>query len=219
MTNVETLQETIKSQFPHVALDLSIAFGELTVEVSRENLIEVSQLLRDHPLLSFDGLMDLCGVDYLAYGVSEWETDHATTSGFERAVDQSGQRHVVKWNRPRFAVVYHLLSTKHNHRVRLRVFVEGDPLLVGTVINIWPVANWFEREAFDLYGIVFEGHPDLRRILTDYGFIGHPFRKNFPLIGEVEARYDAAAQRVIYEPVSIPDRVLVPKVIREEAPL
>lgn len=256
MTNVENLQETIKSQFSHLALELSIAFGELTVEVPRENLLEVSQILRDHPSLSFDGLMDLCGVDYLTYGISEWETNNATASGFERAVDKNRQRQVFlptalelsarrksgeppeftevnedgdsllqqrrtlksegQWDKPRFAVVYHLLSTTHNHRVRLRVFVEGDPLLIDTVINIWPVANWFEREAFDLYGIVFEGHPDLRRILTDYGFIGHPFRKDFPLVGEVEARYDAVAQRVIYEPVSIDLRVLMPKVIRPE---
>jgi NADH-quinone oxidoreductase subunit C len=214
MTNVENLQETIKSQFPHVALELSIAFGELTVEVPRENLLEVSRFLRDHSSLSFDGLMDLCGVDYLTYGISEWETNNATASGFERAVDKNRQG---QWDKPRFAVVYHLLSTTHNHRVRLRAFVEGDPLLIDTVIDIWPVANWFEREAFDLYGIVFEGHPDLRRILTDYGFIGHPFRKDFPLVGEVEARYDAVAQRVIYEPVSIELRVLVPKVIRPEA--
>jgi NADH-quinone oxidoreductase subunit C len=214
MATVENLLETIQGQFPHMELDFSIAFGELTLEVPRADLIKVSRLLRDAPSLSFDGLMDLCGVDYLLYGVTEWETNRATFSGFERAVDRSGQGHVLQWNKPRFAVVYHLLSTKYNHRVRLKVFVEGDPLLIDSVINIWPVANWFEREVFDLYGIVFEGHPDLRRILTDYGFIGHPFRKDFPLIGEVEMRYDAAAQRIIYEPVSIESRTLVPKVIR-----
>lgn len=212
MPTIENLQQAIADQFPHLTLNLAITFGELTIEVPRKSLLEVSQTLRDHPLLSFDGLMDLCGVDYLTYGVSEWETDGATSSGFERAVDKSGERKVIKWDKPRFAVVYHLLSTTHNHRVRMKVFVE-DPLLIDTVINVWPVADWFEREVFDLYGILFEGHPDLRRILTDYGFKGHPFRKDFPLIGEVEVRYDATAQSVIYEPVSIEPRVLVPKVI------
>lgn len=216
--SLEDLLQTIKNQLSHVPLEETVAFGELTLEVPQANLLEVCQTLRDHPELSFDCLMDLCGVDYLKYGVSEWETDHATASGFERAVDRSGRERILKWDKPRFAVVYHLLSIEHNHRVRLRVFVEEESsLLIDTVINIWPVANWFEREAFDLYGILFKGHPDLRRILTDYGFIGHPFRKNFPLIGEVEARYDATAERVVYEPVSIEPRTLVPKVIREDS--
>ena len=211
MPIIEDLQHVIVDQLSHLTLSPSIAFEELTIEVPCKNLLEVSQTLHDHPLLSFDSLMDLCGVDYLTYGVSEWETDHATASGFERAVDKSGEKKVIKWDKPRFAVVYHLLSTTHNHRVRMKVFIE-DPLLIDTVIHVWPVADWFEREVFDLYGIVFEGHPDLD-ILTDYGFKGHPFRKDFPLIGEVEVRYDATAQRVIYEPVSIEPRVLVPKVI------
>jgi len=216
MANVEDLLQEIKNQFSHLTFEESIAFGELTIEVSQENLLEACQLLRDRPEFAFDCLMDLCGVDYLEYGISEWETFHATAAGFERAVDRSGEKQVIQWDKPRFAVVYHLLSTEHNHRLRLRVFVEENSLLVESVINIWPVANWFEREAFDLYGILFKGHPDLRRILTDYGFIGHPFRKNFPLIGEVEARYDAKTGRVVYEPVSIDPRVLVPKVIRED---
>ena len=216
MATIEDLLKTNESQIPHLIADKALAFGELTIEAPQKNVQEVCQWLRDQPELSFDCLMDLCGVDYLEYGISEWETNHATASGFERAVDTSGKKHEVEWKKPRFAVVYHLLSTLHNHRIRLRVFVEDDLLMIDSVIDIWPVANWFEREAFDLYGILFKGHPDLRRILTDYGFIGHPFRKNFPLIGEVEARYDAAAQRVIYKPVSIEPRVLVPKVIRED---
>jgi NADH-quinone oxidoreductase subunit C len=215
MASIEDVLKTIKHQLAPLVLEETIAFGELTLEVSKENLREVCRLLYDHSDLSFDALMDLCGVDYLNYGVSEWETCRATAEGFERAVDKNGQQ-VLKWEKPRFAVVYHLLSTVHNQRIRLRVFIEADALMVDSVIDIWPAANWFEREAFDLYGILFKGHPDLRRILTDYGFIGHPFRKDFPLIGEVEARYDAAQQRVIYEPVSIDPRVLVPKVIRED---
>lgn len=209
----ETLLEVLHAKFPDLNLDTTLAFDELTLEVQSSSLQAVCRELHDAETLSFDCLMDLCGVDYLNYGITEWETDHATASGFERAVDKSRANRIVAWNKPRFAVVYHLLSIKHNHRLRLRVFLEEN-LLTHSVMDIWPCANWFEREAFDLYGILFEGHPDLRRILTDYGFVGHPFRKDFPLIGEVEARYDAAAQQVIYEPVSIEPRVLVPKVIR-----
>jgi NADH-quinone oxidoreductase subunit C len=209
----EALQHRIKDKFPQFDLQDTVAFGELTIEVHGSNLHMLCYALRDDPVFDFNCLMDLCGVDYLEYGISEWETTRATVSGFERAVDKSHQQRVVEWEKPRFAVVYHLLSTQHNHRIRLRTFLEKN-LLTDSVIDIWPCANWFEREAFDLYGILFKGHPDLRRILTDYGFIGHPFRKDFPLIGEVEARYDAAAQSVVYEPVSIESRVLVPKVIR-----
>jgi NADH-quinone oxidoreductase subunit C len=159
--------------------------------------------------------MDVCGVDYLDYGFSEWATEETTLTGFSRGVESEPKR-VIPWHKPRFAVVYHLLSVSLNHRIRLRTFPLGEPPIVNSVIEIWESANWFEREAFDLFGIMFEGHPDLRRILTDYGFIGHPFRKDFPLIGNVEPRYDAAEQRVIYEPVSILPRTLVPKVIRED---
>lgn len=213
MTKSKILLNTIKQQFPQIDLQETVAFDELTLELSQADVKEFCYGLRNHPDLDFNCLMDLCGVDYLKYGLSEWETNDATLSGFERGVVSNDELRVVEWNKPRFAVVYHLLSTQHNHRVRLRVFLEQD-LLVDSVIEVWPCADWFEREAFDLYGISFAGHPDLRRILTDYGFIGHPFRKDFPLIGEVEARYDAVAQSVIYEPVSIEERVLVPKVIR-----
>ncbi len=130
MANVEDLLQEIKNQFSHLTFEESIAFGELTIEVSQENLLEACQLLRDHPEFDFDCLMDVCGVDYLDYGISEWETDHATATGFERAVDRSGEKQVIQWDKPRFAVVYHLLSTEHNHRLRLRVFVEENSLLV-----------------------------------------------------------------------------------------
>ncbi len=169
--------------------------GELTLEVRREALHRVCLGLRDNPLFAFEQLIDLCGVDYLGYAA---ESAKGPRTG------------------PRFAVVYHLLSVSHNQRLRLRVFVEDEPLVVDSVMDVWNSANWYEREAFDLFGIVFDGHPDLRRILTDYGFIGHPFRKDFPLIGQVEMRYDAEKRRVIYQPVTIEPRILVPRVIREE---
>ena len=166
-------------------------------------------------------LMDLCGVDYLNYGQDEWETSSATNTGFSRGGSggRSGERAVEDSQQSvrRFAVVYHLLSITHNQRLRLKVFCDDEqrPML-DSVIDIWASADWFEREAFDLYGIVFRGHPDLRRLLTDYGFIGHPFRKDFPLIGNVEMRYDAEKGRVVYEPVSIEPRTLVPKTIRDD---
>lgn len=213
MANVEILAAQIKERFADILHDVKIAIGELTIEIPRDKLHEVCLSLRDEPVFNFELLIDICGIDYLDYGVSEWETNKATGSGFERAVDKVGKR-VMAWDKPRFAVVYHLLSIKHNHRLRLRVFTENESPTVASVVNIWPAANWYEREAFDLYGIVFAGHPDLRRILTDYGFIGHPFRKDFPLSGNVEVRYDATEKRVIYEPVDIEPRILEPKVIR-----
>jgi NADH-quinone oxidoreductase subunit C len=193
-----------------------VALGEVTVELAPSSLIEACKRLRDDPELAFEQLMDVCGVDYLTYGHADWQTETATISGFSRGVS----RDIEETSRApglRFAVVYHLLSLEYNARVRLRVFPEGEPPTVDSVVEIWNSANWFEREAFDLYGILFEGHPDLRRILTDYGFIGHPFRKDFPLEGKVEVRYDPDKGRVVYEPVSIQNRVLVPRVIRREA--
>lgn len=184
----------------------------ITIEVAPENLLSVCKTLRDD--FAFEQLMDVCGVDYLDYGISHWRTHETTDSGFSRGVDEAGERKIA-WNKARFASVYHLLSISKNQRVRIKVFLEEEPV-VPSVIDIWKSADWFEREAFDLFGIVYEGHPDLRRILTDYGFKGHPFRKDFPLIGEVEMRYDAKLQRCVYEPVSIVDRTLVPKVIRED---
>jgi NADH-quinone oxidoreductase subunit C len=213
----ETLAARIDARFGAQVERFPSRCGELTYEVPRERLIDVAKALRDE--LGFEQLMDLCGVDYLTYGTDEWTTEAATERGFSRGV----QREAVimdesdTFDPRRFAVVYHLLSLKHNARLRLRVFTGTDnPPVVDSVVNVWNSANWFEREAFDLYGILFDGHPDLRRILTDYGFIGYPFRKDFPLIGTVEVRYDPEKGRVAYQPVTIEPRTLVPKVIRDD---
>jgi NADH-quinone oxidoreductase subunit C len=190
------------------------ARGELTLTVPRGQLIAVMKLLRERRALAFEECIDVCGVDYATYGQSEWVTGAAANSGFGRGA----HREVAELDPAnRFAVVYHLLSITHNVRLRVKTFLDADRPMVDSVTHIWTSANWFEREAFDLYGIMFAGHPDLRRILTDYGFIGHPFRKDFPLIGQVEMRYDPEQQRVIYEPVSIEPRTLVPRVIREDS--
>lgn len=191
------------------------AFGELTLVVPAEHLLPVCWVLRDHEALRFEQLIDLCGIDYAAHGKAEWETAEASTTGFGRGVDRDLDLAVD--DPKRFAVAYHLLSLVHNRRLRLRVHAGGAAPMVDSVIPVWASANWFEREAFDLFGILFRGHPDLRRILTDYGFVGHPFRKDFPLSGQVEMRYDPAQRRVVYQPVSIEPRVLVPKVIREDS--
>jgi NADH-quinone oxidoreductase subunit C len=189
--------------------------NELTLEVPRDHAIEVLGALRKNPDCQFEQLIDLCGIDYQRYGKSDWETQETTTSGFSRGVSQDV--HDEHLNKPaRFAVVYHLMSVRHNHRLRVRVFLDDMPPRIDSVVDIWACANWFEREAFDMFGILFEGHPDLRRILTDYGFIGHPFRKDFPLEGNVEVRYDPDKKRVVYQPVTIKNRVLVPKVIRHD---
>lgn len=181
--------------------------GEVTVEVSRAHLRFVCFALRDEPELAFEQLMDLCGVDYLGYGADTYRDGVQADAPAQES---------ESWRGPRFAVVYHLLSLKHNHRLRLRTFTEGELPVMHSVTDIWSSADWYEREAFDLFGILFEGHLDLRRILTDYGFIGHPFRKDFPLIGNVEVRYDIEQGRVIYQPVSIEPRTLVPRVIRDD---
>jgi NADH-quinone oxidoreductase subunit C len=209
--------------------------GELSYEVAPAGLMSACLELRD--ALGFEMLMDVCGVDYLDYGLTEWTGYRATETGFSRGVarreigwaarplehpspmetplpDDLPDRH----GRPRFAVVYHLLSLRHNGRMRLRTYcADDDAPVVPSVTGVWSSADWFEREAFDLFGILFEGHADLRRILTDYGFIGHPFRKDFPLIGNVEVRYDPERRRVVYQPVTIEPRTLVPKVIREDS--
>lgn len=187
---------------------------ELTLTVQADDLLSVAKLLRDHKTLQFELCVDVCGVDYSDYGKSEWATADASVSGFSRGRDDNAS---AEFNpETRFAVVYHLLSVTLNHRLRLRVFLDESKPLVDSVINIWNGVDWFEREAFDMFGIMFKGHPDLRRILTDYGFVGHPFRKDFPLEGHVEMRYDSAQQRVVYEPVSIDNRTLVPRVIRDD---
>ncbi|MDT8438941.1 MAG: NADH-quinone oxidoreductase subunit C [Wenzhouxiangellaceae bacterium] len=199
--------------------------GQLIAEIAPANWLEACRLLRDAPAVAFDMLIDLCGVDYLGYGDDEWETAEASGSGFSRGVDFLGPGRFDWASRPeageipnRFAVVVQLLSTRDNRRLRLRCHPDQvDFPMLPSVVEIWNSANWFERETFDLFGIVFEGHPDLRRIMTDYGFIGHPFRKDFPLIGNVAVRYDEERGRVVYEPTEIEPRVLVPRVIRRDS--
>jgi NADH-quinone oxidoreductase subunit C len=215
-TRLETLAQGITAVLPGL-MPVASHTGELTYEVPANELLAVAQALRDAPGLKFEMCMDVCGVDYLAHGHDEWNTQSATSSGFSRGVARGGQRQGALPPGRRFAAVYHLLSVSLNHRLRLRVFCpDDDQPMVDSVTGIWAAANWFEREAFDLFGILFKGHPDLRRLLTDYGFIGHPFRKDFPLSGNVEVRYDPEKGRVVYQPVSIDPRVLVPKVIRHD---
>lgn len=196
-SRLETLSLCLQNVLNTKLVSVDKQLGELTIEVASTELLWVMETLRDNSELSFEILIDLCGVDYLSYGVES----------------------VTEGNRQdkRFAIVYHLLSIRHNYRLRVKTFATNSEFpVLDSVIAIWPVANWFEREAFDLYGVVFTGHPDLRRILTDYGFIGNPFRKDFPLTGNVEMRYDPDQKRVIYQPVSIEPREIMPRVIREE---
>jgi NADH-quinone oxidoreductase subunit C len=225
-TSATSLGEHLVARFGDT-LDVSSVRQEVTAEVAASDLIAVATALRDEPAFRFCELIDLCGIDYLGYGQTEWDTETVSGTGFSRGVEGQAQGRFNWAERPRgvnqprrFAAVIHLLSIEFNRRLRLRVFCEDDSLpMVPSLTLVWPGVNWFEREAFDLYGIIFDGHPDLRRILTDYGFVGHPFRKDFPLIGNVEVRYDPEQKRVIYEPVSIEPRVLVPRTIRNDADL
>jgi len=221
------LAKNLQNRFGETLQSCILETGEVTIEVAGADLIEVATALRDERDFGFEMLIDICGVDYADYGRDEWATGEATSSGFSRGVDAqtSGRMDAVTEElavekpagKKRFASVCHLLSISNNQRLRVRVFSPDDDLpVVPSLITVWNSADWFEREAFDLYGILYEGHPDLRRILTDYGFVGHPFRKDFPLTGNVEVIYDPEKQRVIYQPVSIEPRVLVPKVIRTE---
>ena len=217
----------LQERFGDTLLDANVALKEVTIEVAAADLIETAIALRDEKDFGFEQLIDVCGVDYLAYGDAEWSTDETTSTGFSRGVEANTagrlpgleeelSTETLQQDR-RFAAVYHLLSVSNNQRLRIKVFAPDEQLpVVPSVIDVWNGANWFEREAFDLFGIIFEGHPDLRRILTDYGFIGHPFRKDFPLSGNVEVIYDPEKQRVVYQPVSIEPRVLVPRVIRAD---
>ncbi len=215
---VEALLARIQARFSdNVAAHT--AFNEVTVEVPVEQLLSVGQALRDEEEFSFEELLDVCGVDLLTYGEAEWDTVSASCTGFSRGVDRPHKVKTLPQDGHRFAVIYHLLSVKNNQRVRLKVMLDEAHLVVDSVVDLWASADWYEREAFDLFGVMFKGHPDLRRLLTDYGFIGHPFRKDFPLQGNVEMRYDAEKRRVVYEPVSIELRTLVPRVIRAEHPV
>jgi NADH-quinone oxidoreductase subunit C len=219
-TRLESLAAAIATTVPERLRALPVHAGELTYEADAEHLLATAKLLRDSPGLKFEMCVDVCGVDYLEHGRAEWKTQDATSSGFSRGVARGTMDGPM--NGPgaagrRFAVVYHLLSVSLNQRLRLRVFCADDAEpMVDSVTGIWAGVDWFERETFDLFGILFKGHPDLRRLLTDYGFIGHPFRKDFPLSGNVEVRYDPEKGRVVYQPVSIEPRVLVPKVIRHD---
>ena len=190
-SKTEELAAALHAALGDMLESVTVALGEVTVVVPVLRLGSAMRVLRDQPELRFESLIDLCGVDYSTYGDGAW----------------TGRR---------FAVVCHLLSLSHNHRLRVRVFATDDDFpVVPSIVDVWPSANWFEREAFDLYGIVFDGHPDLRRLLTDYGFVGHPFRKDFPLSGYVEMRYDPEQKRVIYQPVTIEPREITPRIIRE----
>lgn len=228
MADSEQLLHALQAHFGDRALHPRVEYGEVDIEVAPADLLAAMTELRDTPGLEFRQLLDVAGVDYIAYGQDEWITEEATDSGFSRGVHGSdfarlgltgiyGVHNVQVNTGRRFAAVYHLLSMSRNHRLRVRCFAEDDEFpVLFSVTGIWPSANWPEREAFDLYGIVFDGHPDLRRLLTDYGFVGHPFRKDFPLIGNVEPHYDPERGRVVYGPVEIEPRVLVPRVIRED---
>lgn len=197
ISHLEKLASTLQNVLDSKLVSMNLHLKEITILVRPQDLLDAAELLRDHPDLRFDMLIDLCGVDYSAYTNAAFTVDGCHSQ--------------------RFAVVYHLLSIKLNHRLRVKVFADDDEFpIVDSVIGIWPSANWFEREAFDLYGIIFSNHPDLRRILTDYGFIGNPFRKDFPLSGYVEMRYDADQKRVIYQPITIEPREITPYVVREE---
>ena len=212
----ERLGACIRERFGDDAELIEGVAGELTFVVAAAELVATATVLRDAPEFRFEQLMELAGVDYLTYGMEEWKTREATESGYSRGVVR-GSPPVSDKTPKRFAIAVHLLSLTHNHRLRIRCYTEpGEPPRLPTLTEVWPSANWLEREAFDLFGILFDGHPDLRRILTDYGFIGHPFRKDFPVIGQVGVRYDPAQKRVVYEPVDIEPRTLVPRVIRDD---
>ena len=237
-TRAEILTAALQSALGDKLAGVTTALGEVTAVVRAEHLLAAAAILRDSAELKFEQLIDLCGVDYGGYGKVAWtgtpmseggagtplagaapETDKTPplAEHAPRSADGQKRENELLAGGRRFAVVYHLLSVARNHRVRIRVFAPDDAFpMVDSVIGIWPAANWFEREAFDLFGIVFTGHPDLRRILTDYGFVGHPFRKDFPLSGTVEMRYDPDQQRVIYQPVTIEAREITPRIVRVE---
>ena len=223
---LQQLADALRAELGERAAAVELAYGQVCVELAADQLIEVATLLRDHENFRFEQLVDLCGVDYSQYGRDEWFTEEASGGGFSRGVEEVASTGFLRFGDElesavapgrRFAAVYQLLSYSLNQRLRLRVYAAQDDFpVLPTVTGIWKSADWYEREAFDLFGILFSGHPDLRRILTDYGFVGHPFRKDFPLVGHVEMRYDPERERVVYEPVSIEPRVLVPRVTRED---
>jgi NADH-quinone oxidoreductase subunit C len=222
----QQLVDALKAEFGEKLESVTLAFDEVAVELAVTNLVDVAIALRDHDSFQFQQLVDLCGVDYSQYGRAEWQTEDASRAGFSRGVDEAASVGRLQFGDEldslvvpgrRFAAVYQLISYSLNQRLRLCVFAPDDDFpVMPTITGVWASADWYEREAFDLFGILFSGHPDLRRILTDYGFVGHPFRKDFPLVGHVEMRYDPERERVVYEPVTIEPRVLVPRVTRQD---
>ncbi len=225
MSQKDIFESNLRELADSEQCQLELDRNEFTLTINATQALSVFEILRDKPAFQFDQLMDVAGIDYLEHGKTEWKTKQATGSGFSRGVSKNTFGRFTFDNNPidnemqtpRFAVVYHLQSVANNHRLRVKLFCENNEMpMVNSVCSLWSCANWYEREAFDMYGIVFDGHPDMRRLLTDYGFVGYPLRKDFPLVGHVEVRYDPSKQRVIYEPVSIEPRVLVPKVIRED---
>ena len=222
----QQLADALRAAFADRIDSVVVEFNEVTLEVAADNLVAIATELRDDSQFQFQQLLDVCGVDYSQFGRDEWITEDASRAGFSRGVTAAASSGRLQFGDElesltpqgrRFAAVYHLLSYAHNRRLRLRVFASDDDFpMVPTVTGVWASADWYEREAFDLFGILFSGHPDLRRILTDYGFVGHPFRKDFPLVGNVEMRYDPERERVVYEPVTIEARVLVPRVKRQD---
>lgn len=221
----QTIQKELSSLITKFGAKSIIDFNELTVEIDKKNARSFLAALKNKTSFCFEQLVEIAGVDYAAYGIEEWDVE-ASNHGFSRGVDETSVgRAEASLNKVidnsdmkgRFAVVYHLLSITQNARLRVKVYLDNDALpMLDSVVDIWASANWLEREVYDMFGIVFEGHPDLRRILTDYGFIGHPLRKDFPLTGHVEVRYDPELKRVVYQPVTIESRVVIPRVIRKE---
>ncbi len=226
MSQSDTFDTALREFSQQHKCELEFERNEYTLLVVPNQLVDLLDELKQQPQFCFDQLIDLAGIDYLEYAKTEWKTEQASGSGFSRGVAKNTfgrfkfDNNTIdsEMQEPRFAVVYHLLSVKNNQRLRVKVFCEDNHMpQVNSVCSLWSSANWYEREAFDLFGIVFSGHPDMRRILTDYGFVGHPLRKDFPLVGHVEVRYDPSKKRVIYQPVTIEPRVLVPKVIRHDS--
>ena len=214
MTDTASLAEKLTARFKDITSGCETDRDQITLVVTPSHLLSICEALRDEDDFSFSQLIDLCGVDYSSYGQVDWATQQTTSTGCSRGRKKTA---VSVYAKQRFAVVYHLLSIKKNHRLRVRCYLPEEEPKLPSVTEIWSSANWYEREAYDMFGILFDGHPDLRRLLTDYGFIGHPFRKDFPLEGNVEVRYDPDQQRVVYQPVTITNRVLVPRVIRDDS--
>ncbi|MEC7832774.1 MAG: NADH-quinone oxidoreductase subunit C [Pseudomonadota bacterium] len=216
------MEDKIKKYLSSIS-EIKLDSDVITLIINQDSLLTIMKILKENEELNFQQLTDLCAVDYSQFKNTEWKTTNATSTGYSRGV-KSDTHGRIKFGdniqkediNDRFCIIYHLLSLTNNSRIRVKVFIKEEPPIIPSVTSVWDAANWYEREAFDLFGILFEGHPDLRRILTDYGFIGYPFRKDFPLIGNTQVRYDPELKRVIYEPVDIEPRVLVPKVIRKD---